>query len=143
MIVLLAVAQFSLFLTNYQQVVLACRAGAGLAAESNALPLTGAPVPPQIVDAVCRQLNNSGIEQCTIILEHVGNLGAHTEQRLRADCAGGMSAACQEPATPIPASSVRVTVCVPLAEMMPNSMSGFGFDISGNAISCSTTFGFE
>ncbi len=142
MIVLLAVAQFGLFLSNHQQLALACRTGAGIASESSSLMTTGNPVPMDVTDAVVRQLASSGIAPSALILEHVAGGGPATEQTLRTNLSAA-GAACQEPANAIPGYTVRLTVCVPLSEMMPNCMSGFGFDTTGHTVECSTTFGRE
>jgi hypothetical protein len=109
----------------------------------------GDPVPFQIVQAIQQQLNSSGINACEVILEHnvntfefpAGSNNLITPYQVfrtsLSDCV------CQVPTAPLPPHAVRVTVCVPLIEVMPNCLAALGFDISEKIAQHTTTFRFE
>jgi len=144
LVVLLAVVQFGLFFSNYQQLALASRVGAELASETSLPNQTMAitPLPTDITDLVVRQLHSSGIDPCAVILEHNVNGPAFTEQTLRTNYTPNCPT-CSEPAGTIPTNSVRLTICVQLTELMPNCLSWLGFDIATRTSTSSTTFGYE
>lgn len=152
LIMLLAVVQFGMFFSGLQQVSLASRVGAEVAAQTDlSASGTGAPIPPAILNAINAQLGSSGVSACKIYLEH--NLG-HTigepdESDEELEWPSGSDCACTPPATGLPLDaahlvySVRVTVCVPMTELTPNCLELLGFDISARWTQCSTTFRYE
>ncbi len=129
---LFGVVEFAAYFSGAQQVALASRVGAEEASQI-ALPIAG-PVPPAMVDAVLAQLGSANISFCKIILEH--NVGGMYEESV-GDCD------CDPPAAPLPPQSVRVTVCVPMTELMPNILSTFGFDVEDKTVQHSTVFRYE
>ena len=163
-IIVVATVQFGLYFQNMQQVALASRVGARVAAENASLPNGAAnvsdpavPVPSTIDAAIRRQLSNSGIEPCAIILEH--NVNAQPapepndpptfpEQTLRTEFDNDANSMddcpdCDEPSSAIPARTVRVTVCVKMDELMPNCLKMLGFDISTYTSQSTTTVCYE
>lgn len=148
LIVLLAAIEFGMFFANMQQVALACRVGAEVAAQTGGLPNAPATVPTNITDAINQQLASSGISACRVYLEH--NVPG-TEQELVTTFVPGCT--CTAPPTPLPPQpppatnygrvSVRVTVCVPMTELAPNCLALCGFDLTGRCAKCSTTFRYE
>lgn len=147
LIVLLTTIEFGTLLANLQQVALACRVGAEAASQSGSLPDSG-PVPTNITDAISQQLGSSGMTYGAVILQHNVNGPTYlvtTPDPLPAPC---VPPAAELPPTPWPDTnygrlSVRITVCVPMAELAPNCLAVFGFDLSGRYVSCSTTFRYE
>jgi Flp pilus assembly protein TadG len=140
LIVLLAVVEFGMFFSGIQQVNLASRVGAEAASQSTSLPYALTTVPPDVADPINQQLANAGISPCKIILEH----NKSSLQTLTTPYGAGCD--CDPPATSLPviaASSVRVTVCVPMSELAPNCLTMFGFDLAIRYAQCSTTFRYE
>lgn len=152
-IIVVALVQFGLFFQNMQQVAVASRVGAQEAAETANLPnegdVAGDPVPAAIIAAIRQQLSSSGIDPCAIILEHNVNASSgFTEQTLRTDFDNDGDSMndcpdCAEPSSAIPSLSVRITVCVKMDELMPNSLSMFGFDASTYTSQSTTTHSHE
>jgi Flp pilus assembly protein TadG len=141
----LAIVEFGMFFARLEQVALSCRAGAEEASQTTPLPGAGDPIPGAVETVILKQLDNSCILPCAIILEH--NVGGQ-EQTSRTDYDNDGDSApdcplCQEPSSSLPANSVRVTVCVQLTELMPNCLAALGFDITGQTTQCSTVFGHE
>ena len=130
---LFGVVEFAAYFSGAQQVALASRVGAEEASQI-ALPIAGPVPPPAVVDAVLAQLGSADISFCKIILEH--NIGGMYEESV-GDCD------CDPPATPLPPQSVRVTVCVPMTELVPNILSTFGFDVEDKTVQHSTVFRYE
>jgi Flp pilus assembly protein TadG len=131
LIATIGVVQFGLFLANAQQVALAARVGALEASQTMNLPVTDGPVPADIISAIEHQLESSCIDWCSIRVEHnVRPDGNQVELLSEAnpDCE------CQTSeflAAPPIRPYVRVTVCVPLSEVMPEQLSFFGRQIYG------------
>ena len=126
---LLTVVQFGYFFVRMQQVSLACRVGAEEASQTGGLPtMSGAPIPTNILDAIDKQLQSSGISRCRVRLEHnvAGPQIALVSPTVGACNCGPTT----NLTTPPPRPYVRLTICVPLTEVMPNCLAGFGFDIS-------------
>jgi hypothetical protein len=143
-IAIIAIVQFGLFFTNMQQVALACRVGAEEASQTPGLPHSG-DVPANVVSIILKQLENSCIAPCAIILEHNQGGMEHTlrcdfdnDGDLLPDCPD-----CEPPASPIPLSTARVTICIALTELIPNCLAAWGFDISDEVVHCSATFALE
>ncbi|MCA9178314.1 MAG: pilus assembly protein [Planctomycetales bacterium] len=128
MILLLAVVQFGMFFMSLQTLNFASRVGAIAASEVGPLNTTG-PVPVAVSNVVEQHLAANGITQCRIIIEHSGGLNDSGA----CDCTPSSFTA------PLP-SYVRVTVCAPQLQLMPNLLVPFGYDISdpSNVVGCST-----
>lgn len=158
---LLAVVQFGVFFSNMQQLALATRVGAEVASQSvlpnNAVygvaPFTvGDPVPTDIVNAITTQLASSGITPCEILLDHNANtfefppasgIFITPNQRFTTTLS---VCHCEPPALaslPTIRRTVRVTVCVPMTQMMPNCLSAFGFDLSNCSAQSTTVLRYE
>lgn len=140
-----AIVEFGMFFARLEQVALACRVGAEEASQTSPMPGPGDPIPASVEMVILKQLENSCVQPCAIILEH--NVSG-PEQTSRTDYDNDGDFApdcplCQEPISSLPSNSVRVTVCVQLTELMPNCLAALGFDITGQTTQCSTVFGHE
>ena len=109
----------------------------------------GDPLPDSIVAAVLHQLGSAGISPCRIILEHNVNEmddSQHPGQSIQPSQVFSTSFGdcdCAPPDEPLLPNSVRITVCVPLTELVPNCLATFGFDVSEKTIQQSTLFHHE
>ena len=133
LIMTVAVIQFGLLFANLEQGALSARVGAHAASESSSLAGTmdGDVVPLDVREAVTQQLCSSGIEWCRIRLEHNVD-GAPVE--LVSEQGGGCECGPESKLTDPPhddESYVRITVCIRLEELAPNSLSYFGFSVTG------------
>jgi len=134
-IVTVGVVQFGVFFANAQEVSLAARVGAEEASQFAGLPtINGAPVPLDIIRGIRHQLESSCIEWAHIRLEHNVTPGL-TPVVLESDSGGGF--VCDEKTNlampPAPGTRyVRLTVCVPLNEVFPKSLSFFGEQLYAN-----------
>jgi Flp pilus assembly protein TadG len=147
-ILLLAIIEFALILTNLQQVKAASQAGAKIAAElSNADLASANPADniDKVDDAVTIVLGSAGMMQCEVILEYNPTCGGITPDTKTA----GACAGCTAPATPlpsladIPGGTVRVTVCVDVEQLTPDLLTTFGFSIAGSTAKVSTLLPYE
>jgi len=139
LVVILGVIQFGVFFTRMQMVALACRDGAEIASESS-LPLAG-DVPANVLSAIDQQLLSSSIAGCRVRLEH--NVGGAQAVLSTGTCDCGPENVLTPP---LPLDEyVRVTICVPLSEVMPNLLGSFGFDIDcpGYFAECTTVMRHE
>lgn len=131
LVVTIGVVQFGEFLAQSEQVALAARVGGLEASQTMNLPTTNGPVPSDIIAAIEHQLESSSIDWCSIRVEH--NMrpdGGPIELLSQAnpDCECAIH---DFLAAPPNRSYVRVTVCVPLSEVMPQQLSFFGRQIYG------------
>lgn len=125
----IGLVQFGVFLANAQQVALAARVGALKASQTADLPISDGDVPPAIVSAIEHQLAGSGIAWSAIRVEHnVHPVGEQVALTLVSDPACQCQIS-ENLAHPPGRGYVRVTVCVPLAEVMPGQLSYFGSHI--------------
>jgi hypothetical protein len=135
-IVTVGIVQFGVFLANAEQVAMAARVGALEASQTTPLPAGPGAVPADIIEAIEHQLESSCIDWCHIRVEH--NVGGGVSV-LESDVAPPVPCAC-DPKTNLaepPGFSltgaatryVRVTVCVPLSQVMPKQLSFFGEQI--------------
>jgi hypothetical protein len=137
MVFLLAVVQFGIFFGNSQVLILASRVGAAAASEITLTP----GVPPAVENAVLKHLTSGGLPgYCRIRLEH--NAFPGNPQAFLLPVAG--SCDCEPDAILAPGERppyvyVRLTVCVPLTDMMPNLLTVFGLDISSYPQAASST----
>jgi TadE-like protein len=130
LIILMGLIQFSLLMLGLEQVSLAARVG-GLEAARTANLTSFVDVPPGVMEIVEKQLDSAGIEWTQVQLEY--NIGGQTGVLL----APGTTMDCGPSDTdgpPPPRDWVRVTVCVPLLEIMPNSLVVAGFDLNNNRV---------
>jgi Flp pilus assembly protein TadG len=135
-----AVIEFGMFFANMQVLALASRSGARAASEAS-LPIPD-PLPSEpehaVVTAVDQQLASSHIGSYQIRVEWNEGDNVHVSYYPSGatwDCAPDEVL----PAPPLPASSyVRVSVCVPMSELMPNLLAVFGFDASARVASHTT-----
>ncbi len=145
LIFLLAIIEFGQILSNQQQVALASRVGAEEASQTAVLPLTGgSPVPASVLGAIDQQLASSGISACRVILEHNVVPSPPPVIPVPVTLSSG-TCHYDPPATELPLvrQYVRVTVCVELAELTPDLLGMFGFDISNRTVQHTTTFRYE
>ncbi len=128
LVALVSIVQFGVFFANMQQVTLATRVGALEASQTLPLPTSsGEPIPQQILNVIDRQLESAKLARCQVRLEH--NLGGSPVVNISGDPECGCGPI--DPlADPPPGEYVRLTVVVPLGEMMPNGLAMFGFDVS-------------
>lgn len=148
LIVLVAVVQFGLYYVRMQHVALASRIGAEQAAQTPGLSSYSS-VPGGVVSAVTAQLQAAGIDEFCIRLEH--NLGSGAVLWEPAGgcpfCGAGGCTCC--PSAPLPSSPypgtnyVRLSICVPLTELMPNGLKVFGFDLTGKTTTFTMVFRYE
>jgi Flp pilus assembly protein TadG len=129
-IVTVAVVQFGVFFANAEEVAMAARSGALEASQHPGLAATatGEPVPTEVISAIEHQLLSSQIQWHMIRLEH--NVAPAPGTVVLESDAGG-NYVC-EPKDELPGPPftgtryVRVTVCVPLQEVIPRALSYFG-----------------
>jgi hypothetical protein len=101
------------------------------------LPVSGSdPVPLPVLDAVAHQLESSGIAYCQIRLEHnVAPLGGTvvltSPPATTCDCQTDDSLASSPGGLVAPTQYVRLTICVPLSQVFPKSLSFFGEQLYG------------
>ena len=154
---LFAVVEFATYFSGAQQLALASRVGVEEASQvvlPNEMTLgspyiAGDPVPASVLSAVLDQLGSAEISPCRIILEHNVNTvddPQHPGQSIKPRQVFVTSFGecnCEPPDTPLPVGSVRVTVCVPMTELVPNILATFGFDVEEKTVQQSTVFRHE
>jgi hypothetical protein len=137
-IVTVGIVQFGVFLANAEQVAMAARVGALEASQTSPLPPGPGLVPADIIEAIEHQLQSSCIDWCHIRVEHNVNPPGNTPVVLESDVP--MVPCDCDPKTNLTESPgftttgdmtryVRVTVCVPLSQVMPKQLSFFGEQI--------------
>jgi hypothetical protein len=143
LILLLAIVEFGLVMDKLQQVALASRTGAGMAAQQSSSAFNVAAIKAE----VDRQLLTAGISSgsCEVLLQH--NVGTSTPVILPS---GSGSCTCSSPTIPplpssaiVPDGCVRVTVCVRLSALAPDLLSSFGLSIQGLQVLQTTTLAYE
>jgi hypothetical protein len=125
-IVTVGIVQFGVFFANADEVALAARVAALEASQTPNLPASGS-VPANVLAAVEHQLQSSLIDWVRIRLEHNVTPG-DAPAALAATTPGYVVAAKTNLAAPPTAGThyVRLTVCVPLADVYPKQLSVFG-----------------
>lgn len=134
LVLTIGIVQFGIFLGNAQIVAFAAKVAGEEASQTPALPAMGA-VPTNIVEAMQRHLESSNIKYCAIRLEHNDTLlgdpvELETQQNPLMPCDCG-PAAVLAPGDRPGDRYVRVTVCVPLSQVMPAGVSFFGTQLYG------------
>ncbi len=141
LISLLAIVEFALIMDKLQQVALASRTGAGMAAQQTSFNVAS------IKTEVDRQLLTAGISSgsCEVLLQH--NVGTSTPVIIPS---GSGTCTCSSPSIPplptsafVPDGCVRVTVCVRLSALAPDLLSSFGLSIQGLQVLQTTTLAYE
>lgn len=129
-IVTLGVAQFGVFYANADMVALAARVGALEASQTPGLStVNGSAVPANVIAAIEHQLMSSQIDWAKIRLEHNVNPPTELPVELTASQPGGFVVPPKSnfPAPPFAGTQyVRLTVAVPLTDVMPKQLSLFG-----------------
>ncbi len=149
LILLVAIVQFGLYHVRMQHVALASRIGAKQAAQTPDLQSYSS-VPGNVISAIGAELQTTGITQFCVRLAH--NVGSTTVVLWDPPggcpfCPTGGCTCC--PTSPFSSSPysgtkyVRLTVCVPLTELMPNVLKIFGFDLTGQTTAFTTVFQYE
>jgi hypothetical protein len=131
LIVTIGVVQFGEFLAKSEQVALAARVGALEASQSADLEDDCADIPENVISAIEHQLQSSDIAWCQIRLEH-NVASAHRPEELIAKTSDCNDCRCEPHAVldcPSDRRYVRLTVCVPLSEVLPTQLSFFGAQI--------------
>jgi hypothetical protein len=140
-----AIVSFGLFYSNRQQVALASRIGAEVASETVGLPSSGNP-PQNVLDMIDLQLRSSGIEVYSVRLEHNVSLttgGLPVVLEYSNPAIGSCGPDDTLPDDPLLDKYVRVTVCVPMTELMPSLLASFGATIDGKMAQATTIFRYE
>lgn len=133
---LFVVVEFGVAMANLQHLARASRDGAKIAAETAGLtPGTTATTAQTIRDAIDDRLESAGFGADATL----GVRLCHTVSGV-GDAADGT---CLGPGCPSTTGVVQVTVCVPLGKLTPNLLNPFGYDISGESASHTTTFEYE
>ena len=129
-IVTIGIVQFGLFLANAQQVSLAARVGA-LEASQTSLDDDLQEVPENIIRAIQHQLESSGIDWCAIRLEHDVTHDRSQVELLSTNSPDFHLRTDELLGSPPPRRYVRLTVGVPLSEVIPTQLSYFGEQLFG------------
>lgn len=157
-IVVMAIIEFAIILQVNQQVTAASRFGARIASEitrdqaaaTNLSNFNQTATANNLKSRIDTYLGNAGLTaSCQVLLEH----SACVPNPSQADPAG-TPCPCGASPTVLPAfetaptfenneAYVKVTVCVPLLNNVPNVLSTFGFDITTQTIEHSTVFRVE
>jgi hypothetical protein len=154
-IVLMAVVEFGILLSNLQYLEFASRTGAQVAAELNQSDFydSGSPwFPPQVLAAVNSQLaqtsiGGSPLSAARVYLEHtIPQTGPGVVGVVRV-CDGTSPSPCTgADVVDAPVSAayryVRVTVFVDADDATPNLLASFGFDLAGSQFQQTTTFAY-
>lgn len=137
----LAIVRFGLYYANLQQVSLASRIGAEEASQTANLA-TFSTIPGNVLDAIGHQLATAGIDSYQVRLEHKGKSGTV----VLFDSSGSVGCGPSENLSePLLGEYVRLTICVPVAELVPRYTDVFGLGIWENAevVECTTVFRYE
>jgi Flp pilus assembly protein TadG len=132
-IALLAVVEFGAVMANLQAVAVASREGGRFAARQTTLNATTATSIRTLVDNRLESAGFGATASSGVVLVHnVGVAATHTD------------GVCPTPTTPsLPATSVRVRVCVPLTRLAPNLLNPFGFSLTSRSAVQDATFDYE
>ena len=147
LLVTIGLIEFGAMFGSLQQVALASRVGVERASELATLPatVTGDAVPAEVLEAIEQQLQSSCIDYCRVRLEH--NAGGtqevlETETGEPCDCDDIVSLPPEE----IPTGRyVRLTIWVPLEEVLPCGVTLFGCNLAapGQTFHSTTVFRYE
>ena len=149
----LAVVQISLVYTAIEQTAFASRYAAKIASETSSGTIDTLNADPggTLKPAVDRVLQVGGLPQgsCRVILQHNVLTGGTVNQYNNPDTpAAGCD--CGPPSSTLPTvtgasatDSVRATVCVKLADNIPDFLSSLGFSVADYVVEESTTYLYE
>ena len=135
----LASIQFGMLFSKNQQLAIASRIGALVAAQTAGLPAVDGPVPPSILQPIARQMNLVSVPTFGVLIEH------NTTNPMVPVLLASGSPACTQPITPLPTSGrfVRVTVCVKVTDIAPDLLGFFGLDITTDNAQQTSVFRYE
>lgn len=139
----LAIVRYGLYYANVQQVTLASRIGAEEASETAGLPTTsGAAVPQSILEAIDHQMATAGIDSYSVRLEH--NVSGSAVE-LSSSSGTGDCGPADNLNAPILGRYVRLTICVPMTELVPqySNVLGLGIWDGSDVVECTTVFRYE
>jgi Flp pilus assembly protein TadG len=156
-ILLLAVIEFAIIMQVNKQVAYASRFGAKLASEITRAQATTPNLGNFNLTATANNLKtqvdiflaNAGLTaSCQVLLEHTACVPTTSQtDPVGTPCPCGASPttlAANETVSPFDDEAyVKVTVCVPLLNNVPNVLSTFGFDVTGKTLEHSTVFRIE
>jgi hypothetical protein len=156
-IVLMAIIEFSIIMQVNKQVAYASRFGARLASEISRAQAVSPNLSNFNLTATANNLkaqidtylDNAGLTaSCQVLLEHTACVPTPAQtDPVGTPCPCGASAttlAANETVAPFDNEAyVKVTVCVPLLNNVPNVLRTFGFDITGKTLEHSTVFRIE
>ena len=140
-VLLLAIVEFSLIVTNMQQVTQASRMGAKMAADTPGLgsftdpPLTNTTA-ALIRTQVNRQLRTAGFVPAV-------SRGVTVRHTVGAGYAATDGVAPDPLLPPMPANAVRVTVSVDLSKLAPNLLQTWGYSTANQTVDLTTTYPYE
>lgn len=140
-----AVIEFGLIFATIDQVAYASRFGAKLASEQ-----AGAFDVDALRTEIDQYLQTAGLQTgaCRAILQHNVTMGMGMRGASPQSSPPGMGGCdCTAPTDNLPTTTgtsfVRVTVCVPLKDNVPDLLCGFGFSLEDCVIEQTTTFRYE
>ncbi len=132
-IALLAVVEFGAVMANLQAVAAASREGGRFAARQGTLNAGTASSIRTLVDNRLQTAGFGSTASTGVVLVH--NIGATTTLT---------DGVCPAPTSPaLPATSVRVRVCVPLTRLAPDLLNPFGFSLTSKTVQQDATFDYE
>ncbi|RLT07031.1 MAG: pilus assembly protein [Planctomycetota bacterium] len=154
MTALMAVVEFAIMQQVNQQVALASRYGAKIAAEvtrdtlvaTNLTNINQNATSNNLKSRIDTFLANAGLTgSCEVRLEHNASVGGKTQVDTATVCPCSATGPGTLPAGESPPGEayVRVTVCVSLTGNVPNLLSTLGYDITGLIARHSTTYRVE
>lgn len=153
MTALMAVVEFAIMQQVNQQVALASRYGAKIAAEvtrafatsPNLSNVNQSATVNNLQSRIDTFLANAGLTaSCEVRLEHNACVNNPSQVDTATPCNCSTGPAMLPPGEPPSGEAyVRVTVCVPLSGNVPNVLSTLGFDITGLIVQHSTTYRIE
>ena len=144
LILLAAIVEFGLILSMIQSVEAANRYGARLVSERpGGAAAVAFATSGDLRQALNRHLQVAGIQHgvCRLTVEHNGP----SSPNRGGDAPPGAGCDCRPPGTslPLPRTAVRLTICVPLKDNIPDLLGGFGFSLTDRVIQQTTTFRLE
>jgi hypothetical protein len=136
----LAIVRFGLYYANLQQVTLASRIGAEVASQTQNLA-SFSTIPEDVLDAIRHSLATAGIGSYQVRLEHKGPSGPVVVLPIGSVGCGPS----ENLSDPLLGQYVRLTICVPVAELAPRYTDVFGLGIWENAemVECTTVFRYQ
>ncbi len=141
---LLVIIEFGLIFSASSHVSAASRLGAKVASKAGTVAGLQALMPPvssspgPLATEINRYLTSAGFvtSACQVTLQY--NNGGN---QVLTDPSGGGTCNCSAPTANFPPTNyVRVTVCVPLSQNVPDLLTMFGFSLTNRSLEHTTTF---